>query len=153
MPAIQCPNCSSALEYDPAQAGMAATCPHCQAPFKVPQPRASAQWAPPPIVVASHGRREPSWWAKIHWTKKGILIATLLWPVSCIGCGAMTIANRVEQPREERLEYNHQSGEVNKVITHHASVVALVFGDCMFITAIYMFSLFFLIVLWFATHP
>ena len=75
MPAIQCPTCHTALNYNPEFAGRAAVCPHCQGRFKVPaapSEPAEEPWTPP--VQKAVSRRKglikaglSSFWYVLDW--------------------------------------------------------------------------------------
>jgi len=170
MPAIQCPSCGAAIKYNPDHAGLAAVCPRCNGAFKVPHPRGmppSEPWSPPEFI-AQQQREEipttspypPGFFSKfdkwnVHWTKKLMLVVTILWPLTCLGCGCMVThrAHEIDRPAGNGLVYNPRTGNVTDEHVARAGTGAAIVLTWIMVTACYLSIMFFLFVLWFVTKP
>jgi hypothetical protein len=141
MPAIQCPTCHKPIKYNPAHAGLVATCPHCESAFKVPFQKLATRT---PKLTG---------WKAIHWAKKLMLVATILWPLSCVGSCTLITAGRLEQPTETKYVYNSRTGYMDEKTITPAGNGPMVVAVWMLLTMAYVLALFLLLVIWFALKP
>lgn len=73
----RCQLCNQPIEFQPAEAGRAATCPHCGMETEL--------FIPGPLAAPQSRKRPQWWWIVLSWAWIPFLIAAVVWVIWVVG--------------------------------------------------------------------